>query len=163
MLNRAAPGFFHLVQDSWWDDLLLGISRITDERTDVLTVIRLRKLVTVAIRDDVAARIDTVITATGFARDHRNRIIAHRNIDLALGKPCTPLAPHGKAHMEAALKAIDDLLYFIDNHYTGTGPTAYEHLDLHGGAESILHIVERGLKHRDTQFERHLPKPQNSD
>jgi hypothetical protein len=159
MLNRAASGFFHLVQDSWWNDLLLGISRITDDRTDVLTVIRLPKLVTVAIRVDVTERIDTVIAAAGFARDHRNRMIAHRNIDLALRRPCTPLTPHGKAHMDAALTAIDDLLYFIDNHYTGTGPTAYEHLGLPGGADSILDIVERGLKHRDAQFGRQRPKP----
>ena len=34
LLNRAAPGFFHLVQDSWWDDLLLHISRMTDDRND---------------------------------------------------------------------------------------------------------------------------------
>jgi hypothetical protein len=33
---------------------------------------------------------------------------------------------------------------------------AYEHLDVQGGAESILDIVERGLKHRDAQFERYL-------
>jgi hypothetical protein len=156
MLNRAAPGFFHLVQDSWWNDLLLGICRITDERTDVLTVIQLRKLVKVAIRDDVATRIDAAIAAAGFARDHRNRMIAHRNIDIALGRPCTPLTPHGKTHIDAALKAIDDLLYFIDNHYTNTGPVAYEHLDAQGGAESILDIVERGLKRRDAQFERYL-------
>ena len=90
-------------------------------------------------------------------------MIAHRNIDLALGRPCTPLTPHGKAHMDAALNAIDALLYFIDSHYTGTGPTAYEHLNLHGGADSILDIVERGLNHRDARFERHLPKPRDSD
>jgi hypothetical protein len=155
MLNRAAPGFFHLVQDSWWNDLLLGISRITDDRKDVLTVMRLRKLVPVRIRAAVAARIDGVVATTEFARDHRNRMIAHRNIDLALGKPCTPLTPHGKAHVDSALKAIDDLLYFIDHHYTGTGPVAYEHLDMLGGADSMLDIVERGLKHGDAEFARH--------
>lgn len=153
MLNRAAPGFFHLVQDSWWDDLLLGVSRITDGRTDVLTVMRLPKLVAVAIRAVVTSHTDTVVAATGFARDHRNRMIAHRNIDLVLGRPCTPLTPHGKTQMDGAFKALDDLLYLIDNHYTGTGPTAYEHLDMLGGAASILDIVKRGMEHRDAQFE----------
>jgi hypothetical protein len=163
MLNRAAPGFFHLVQDSWWDDLLLGLSRITDNRTDVVTVNRLPKLVKVAIRADVIARLDAVIAATTFARDHRNRMIAHWNIDLVLGNPCTALTPHGKTDLDTALRTIDDLLYFIDNHYTGTDPTAYEHLDMLGGAASVLDIVERGLRHRDEQFGRRRPKPGNTD
>jgi hypothetical protein len=120
----------------------------------VVTVIRLPKLVKVAIRADVTARIDSVIAATKFARDHRNGMIAHWNIDLALGKPCTALTPHGKTNLDTALRTIDDLLYFIDNHYTGIGRTVYEHLDMLGGAHSVIDIVERGLKHRDEQFDR---------
>jgi hypothetical protein len=163
MLNRAAPGFFHLVQDSWWDNLLLGISRITDDRTDVVTVIRLPKLVKVAIRADVTARVNAVIAATGFARDHRNRMIAHWNIDLALGNRCTALTPHGKTDLDTAFRTIDDLLHFVDNHYTGSGPTVYEHLDMLGGAASVVDIVERGLRHRDNQFGRGLPGPGDTD
>jgi hypothetical protein len=161
--STAAPGFFHLVQDSWWDDLLLGISRITDDRTDVVTVMRLPKLVKVAIRTDVTARVHAVTATTAFARDHRNRMIAHWNLDLALGNPCTALTPHGKTDLDRALRAIDDLLYFIDNNYTSTGPTAYEHLDMLGGAASVLDIVERGLKHRDEQFARHQLGPGSSE
>ena len=37
-LNTAAPGFFHQVQELWWDDMLLHIFRMTDKRTDVLSV-----------------------------------------------------------------------------------------------------------------------------
>jgi hypothetical protein len=61
--------------------------------------------------------------------------------------------PSKAPRRQAALAAIDDLLCFIDNHYTGTGPTAYEHLDFLGGAAGVIDIVERGLKHRDSQVE----------
>jgi hypothetical protein len=77
LLNKAAPGFFHLVQDSWWDDLLLHVSRMTDDRNDVLTVKRLPRLVQVAIRDEVHARLGVFDKAAKFARDLRNLHIAH--------------------------------------------------------------------------------------
>jgi hypothetical protein len=154
-LNRAAPGFFHLVQDSWWDDLLLGIARITDDRADVLSVVHLPKLAKVAIRDEVKAQLKRLLAAVVFARDNRNRSIAHRNLDLTLSRPAKPLAPTSRALMKGAMKELDALLYFVDNHYTGTGPTFYESLDMRGGSVSILDIVERGLKHRDQQFDRY--------
>ena len=54
-LNRAVPGFFWMVQVNWWNDILLHICRMTDERTDVLSVWQLAKLVKVGLRDEVKA------------------------------------------------------------------------------------------------------------
>jgi hypothetical protein len=48
-LNRAAPGFFWMAQNALWNDLLLHICRMTDDRSDVLSVQRLSKLVKVAL------------------------------------------------------------------------------------------------------------------
>ena len=36
-LNRASPGFFYLVQEAWWDDLILHIFRMTDDDRKVLS------------------------------------------------------------------------------------------------------------------------------
>ena len=50
-----------------------------------------------------------------------------------------------------------DLLHFVDNHLTRA--RFYGHLDIRGGAKSILDIVERGLRDRDWQFEFTPNKP----
>jgi hypothetical protein len=152
LLNRAAPGFFWLVDDSWWDGLLLHISRLTDDRNDVLTVQRLPRLVKIAIRDDVQSRLDVLLEAADFARDLRNRYIAHRNIDVALSRAATPLAPASRQSLSDAILALDDVLYVVGRHFLGTEPTVYDHLDSLGGSTCLLDIVQRGLRDRDRQF-----------
>jgi len=83
-LNRAAQGFFGMVQDVWSDDIILHICRMTDNGTDRLSVTLLPKLANVGIRDELKRRLDEVTAATAFARDWRDRRIAHRNKALIL-------------------------------------------------------------------------------
>lgn len=152
-LNRAAPGFFWMVQVGSWNEILLHICRMTDDRTDVLSLWRLAKLVQVGLRDEVKVRLDRLEAATKSARDTRDRYIAHRNIDVMLDRAAKPLADTDREAIVLAIEAIDDLLHFVDNHFTQAGPIMYERLDIRGGAKSILDIVERGLRDRDRQFE----------
>jgi AbiU2 len=156
-LNRAAPGFFRMVEETWSDDLILHICRMTDKGNDVLTVRLIPKLVTVALRDEVNSRLRRLTAAVDFARDWRDRRIAHRNIALALDRSAEPLSVADKAAFTGAIEAIDELLHFVDHHFTNAERVMYDHLDTLGGAQSVLDIVERGLRDRDRQFT--LPPP----
>ena len=51
-----------------------------------------------------------------------------------------------------ALETIDDLLHAIEHHFLTTNPTYYDSIDNPGGVNSLLDIVERGLRRRDAQF-----------
>jgi hypothetical protein len=106
-LNTAAPGFFHQVQELWWDDMLLHIFRMTDNRTDVLSVYTSLREVPAPLKPIVESHIAITRTATEFARHARHNSKAHRN------------------------------------------PTNYDFLDNIGGVDSLLDIVDRGLKSRD--------------
>jgi hypothetical protein len=153
-LNRAAPGFFWMVQSAWWNDILLHICRMTDRGTDKLSVRHISKLISVLpVREATERLLDTLVEATMSVRDLRDRYIAHRNIDVALDRAVKPLADPDRDAVLSAIKALDDLLHFVDNHFTKSGPITYEHLDILGGANSILDIVERGLRDRDRQYE----------
>jgi len=149
-LNTAAPGFFHQVQEFWWDDMLLHIFRMTDKRTDVLSVYTLLKEAPAPLKPIIESHIAVVKRATEFATHARHNSIAHRNLNVALG--VTPLTIGSRNDIRAALKAIDDLLHVIEHHFLKTNPTNYDFLDNIGGVDSLLEIVERGLKSRDAQF-----------
>ena len=105
-----------------------------------------------AICDDVQSRLAVLLKAVAFARDLRNRYIAHRNIDVALSRAATPLAPASRHSLRDAIRALDDLLHFVEHHFLGSEPPLYDHLDSPGGSASLLDIVERGLRNRDRQF-----------
>ena len=48
-LNKTAPGFFYLVSEAWWDELILHIFRMTDSNKKVLSLVTLSKLLPAAI------------------------------------------------------------------------------------------------------------------
>jgi len=64
----------------------------------------------------------------------------------------TPLTLGSRNDIRGALKAIDDLLHAIEHHFLKTNPTNYDFLDNIGGVDSLLDIIDRGLKSRDEQF-----------
>ena len=73
-------------------ELLLHISRMTNDRSDVLSVSSLVRHAPIGLRPEINERIDAVKVAVAFARDVRNRHIAHRNIDVALQRAVRPNA-----------------------------------------------------------------------
>jgi hypothetical protein len=68
-----------------------------------------------------------------------------------------PLSVADKQAFTGAIEAIDELLHFVDHHFTNTERVMYDHLDTLGGVQSVLDIVARGLRDRERQFT--LPPP----
>lgn len=84
LLNRTAGLFFKIVQDELWDSVLLGVSRMTDPsstgKKKNLTVLSLSPLITdSALRAEVQDLCTKAVTAAEFAREHRNKRIAHQD------------------------------------------------------------------------------------
>jgi AbiU2 len=67
-LNRAAPGFFYMAQESAWHELLLHISRMTDQRKDVLTLHRLPNLLDAQQRPAIEDKLRALTKATRLGR-----------------------------------------------------------------------------------------------
>lgn len=153
LLNRTAPRFFRLIQSSLWNDILLGITRISDKRSTSgnanLTVHRLPELnLYTDITDDLNLLLIEVNRSTEFARDWRNRHIAHRDLTLALqDQPAEPLAEASLNHVNEALSALAKVLNCISQRYQvsttvfklGFGSNPY-------GAKSMLFYLKEGLE-----------------
>lgn len=150
LLNKAAPLFFRVVQDTLWDDILLHIAKLTDPPKSAgkpnLTIRRLPELVG---NQELDSLVEKALEATEFCRDWRHRRIAHRDLDLALAQNAQPLAVASREKVREALAAIDGVLNWVEQHYTG-GVTYFSPVVTPpGGAETLLYVIHDGLKARE--------------
>lgn len=150
LLNQAAPLFFRVVQDTLWDDVLLHIARLTDSPESMkkanLSIRRFAQAI-----DDVPTKlvvetlVEEALTASEFCRDWRNRHIAHRDLRLATDSAAIPLKAASRAKVKEAINALDAVLNAISNHYLDS-TTFFAVGSAHGGALSLLHYLDDGIK-----------------
>jgi hypothetical protein len=160
LLNETAPAFFRTVQDCLWEDTLLHIARITDSpstyRKENLSVLRIPSLVPDPHHcAQLKVLVEKVVCAAAFARDWRNRRLAHRDLMLALNRPTEPLAAASRAHVNDALSALGEVLNFLSDHYLKS-TTAFEFAaePTAGGASILLYYLRAGKNAEHQRRER---------
>jgi hypothetical protein len=158
LLNSAAPSFFRMVQDKFWEDILLHLARLTDSTQSVgkanLTLLNLPDLVadpktSAALRTSVEIAKDK----TRFCRDWRNRRIAHKDLHLAISGAAKPLESASRASAREALRAVADVLNVIDAAYMDS-ETHFDVANSIGGAMSLLHVLDDGVRTQEQRRER---------
>jgi hypothetical protein len=147
LMNKTAPYFFWMLQEDLWDVTLLHIARLTDTPTTGknknLTVRNLAELtIDEGLRAKVVQLLEVVSEKTGFARDWRNRHIAHNDLDLSLDRSATPLVDASRLKVKEALQAIANVMNAIDFHYFHS-ETKYDLSDALGGAMALLYALDR--------------------
>jgi len=157
IVNEAAPFFFRMVQDVFFEDTLLGIARLVGPPESAgkanLTITRLPPMIPSApLRTKVEELIAKAKDSAAFAIDWRNRHLAHRDLDLALNASAAPLAPASRAAVEQALQALRDVLNHLDSTIRQT-TTAYQMCPAIGDAEQALSVLRDGLlRERDRRL-----------
>jgi hypothetical protein len=152
LMNEAAPRFFGRLEALLWQDILLHLSRLTDPSgtgrgQQNLTFRQLVPLVTrLPIRDAVHAALDKVESTTRFARDWRDRLLAHRDFKHAQDPTAKPLQPGGRADVETALKAVRELMQIPEDHFRDVKVSYESTTSAPGGAWEMLYHLESGLE-----------------
>ncbi|WOH74020.1 hypothetical protein RX330_02535 [Bradyrhizobium sp. NDS-1] len=148
LMNRSTGHFFRMVQDCLWEGLMLHIARLTDRpvsfgRTN-LTLHNLPALIPdVALKRKLEALCLDATNKTKFARDWRNRHIAHRDLDLALGTTAKPLPAVEIRQVNDALGCFTEILNSIAGPYLHS-TTSFKHgVRLHGAIE-LLYLLDDG-------------------
>jgi len=151
LLNATAPDFFVRFSDSVWRETLLNLCRLTDPPKSVgennLTVLRLPSMIDDAkLMTKVQQEAEAAKQATAFARDWRNRRIAHRSLEHAFNPQLKPLATARSADVEKALAALCQVMNSVSVHYEGyyhnfEGVTAPFR-----GAKALLYYLSSGLE-----------------
>jgi len=158
LLNRASGFFFRIVQDTLWEDTLLHLARLTDPSRSAgrqnLTVLQLPSLVNdPGLREQLEALLTEAKSKAEFARDWRNRHIAHRDLDKALGKGAEPLAAASRNHVDEALRALAAVLNRVNTFYLKSTLTFDVIAPMTGGV-ALLYVLRDGLVAREKRLER---------
>lgn len=158
ILNRSAPFFFYIVQQVLWDEALLGISRLAGPASSMghanLAVRRVAPLIPEeGLREEVEALIRTMDDACRFASPWRNKRIAHRDLDLALGSNAEPLPAVEKRQVDEAIEAITAVLNHVQAAYQDA-TTAYRVVGPVDGAEALLLVLRDGLRREELRREK---------
>jgi hypothetical protein len=93
----------------------------------------------------VEAPIESALKETEFCRDWRNRYITHRDLNLTLDQPKVSLADGSRKQVDAALKAVAETMKAMQAHYLNA-ETCFDPAARHHGANTLLHILDGGLK-----------------
>ena len=126
LLNALGGGLFWDVQQMFWNDLMLRLTRLTDPPKsagkDNLTV---RKLPTRCedpdLKEEVEGLVREAVEATAFARDWRNRRIGHSDLARAIDPSPEPLEQATLPRVKAALDGVHKVLDTISVRLLHTG------------------------------------------
>jgi len=158
LMNKSAPRFFRIVQDSLWEETLMHIARLTDPPKTAgkenLSIQRI--LVEVSdetLKQTLEEKIETAKSKSEFCRDWRNRRIAHLDLQLAIEDGINPLQPASREAVKEALSAIVDVLNTVTLHYNDS-TTLFDVPNGYGGGESLLYVIDDGLKMGEEREER---------
>jgi hypothetical protein len=159
LLNRTAGFFFRVIQDVLWEDVVLHIARLTDSPKSMgkanLTLRRLPEVITIPeLAAEVENLVDKVQKESAFARDWRNRRIAHRDLSLALDVEAEPLQAVSRAQVERVLSAIRAVLNKIHGHFWRDQAVAFDHFLAHDDAEALTYYLGVAAKAEDATQER---------
>lgn len=150
LLNKSAPMFFRIIQDSLWENMLLHIARLIDPPISPggknnLSIQCLYILVDEEIKETISNQITNAKEKTNFCLDWRNRHIAHRDLKLAMGEQAEPLKPASRDMVRHALESIAKVLNTISEYYMKS-TTKFDLGNELGGAEDLLYVLDDGIK-----------------
>jgi hypothetical protein len=150
LMNRSAPRFFRIVQDSLWEETLMHIARLTDPpKTAGKENLSIQRILVEepdeSLKKALEEKIEIAKNKSEFCRDWRNRRIAHLDLRLAIKDGINPLLPASREAVKEALSAIVDVLNIVTLHYKDS-TTIFDVPNGYGGGESLLYVIDDGLK-----------------
>jgi glycyl-tRNA synthetase beta subunit len=145
LLNSSAPGFFRICQDALVNEVLLAITRITEPKQigrkhnlsleQLLSSIDERKYS--VLRSRAERLLKKAETNSAFAKDVRNRRIAHSDFQTKLELGAEPLAKVTRKRIEGALEAICNLMNEVHEYFEDSS-VVYETILLSDESSMLL-------------------------
>jgi hypothetical protein len=153
LMNATAPVFFRTVQDVFWDDMLLHIARLTDpSATGKFANLTLQNLPALVGDEKLKAKLEPLLKSaldqSGFCREWRNKLVAHRDLDVALNGIADQISGGTREQVDKLIETLADILNAIELHFT-EGQTHYRFDGYSQGARDLLFFLDDGKKRHD--------------
>jgi hypothetical protein len=158
LLNGTAGSFFRIVQDVLWEDILLHIARLTDppqqRNFENLSLLRLPDAIEDhALADELRELVMVAKAKAKFARQWRNRRLAHRDLALALGSKASPLPGASRQSVEEILASFREVMNRLHVRYLHS-EVAFDHFLTHDDADALVHHLAVAVRYDERQRER---------
>ena len=149
LLNRVGASFFRITQDAIWEGILLQMCALTDAPETFgkpnLSILALPPLIKdEPFRAEIKPLVEAARESTEFARDWRNRRIAHRDLDLVLGKSARPLAEASRIKVSDAIQKLSEVLRRMSLFYLDSD-LVFGMIPITRGGGDLLHVLRDGL------------------
>lgn len=161
LMNKAAPFFFFTIQKVLWENLLLGVARITDptetmgKKNTTLKALG-QHLQEDSFKSEFENDLNDILAESKFCRDWRNRWIAHMDYELSIDRQnARPLETATRQKLRVTIEKIHSLYNKISFKYLGS-TAAWHMLDSDRGAISLLYRIEDGLRFDEEVYKRKL-------
>ena len=153
LLDRTGRSFFQAYHNTLLDEIFLSLNRLTDEpkpgkgaRLSLGRLLfHLAAQVDVHVRDEIRTTIDKAEKACIPFRVHRNKKLAHLNLNTALNETLNPLPEITIKQVDEALKAIQESITFYSNAILDES-YMFEPFMAVRDATSVLFYLEKGWK-----------------
>jgi hypothetical protein len=160
LLNQTAGLFLRIVQLGLWELTVLHLCRITDNAKTSnnanLTIQGLAPLVhDQSLRGEVHDLVATAVQKTKFARQWRNKQLAHTDLFLALGKGAEPLPAGYVWEVNEAIDSVVAVMNRVDAHFKRE-KTPFDFSEEPGYASDLLYFLREGLVAEDGRKKRLL-------
>jgi hypothetical protein len=157
LLNNTAPKFFKLVHDTLWENIILHITRLIDPAKSSgkmnLSLQRLSKITSDSeLSNEIKKMCGDAIKAGKSCKDLRNKIIAHRDLNTALGNGDIKLEYNSRKEIKHILNLLVEILNTVSKYYLGS-TTTFD-LDNYGDSKNLLRIIHKGLKSEKIEWEK---------
>lgn len=154
LLNESASWTFFIVQRVLIDDIILHLARLTDsprsKGKQTVTIQALPKLLdSKRIQAEIRERVEVVVADLEFARVHRNRRIAHRDLRTMRDAHPEPLPAATREAIERSLEGIRGVMNFIEGELLDSNVFYEDGVHSLRGASMLLRQLAAGRERID--------------
>ncbi len=168
ILNRTASLFFRIVQQTFFEDTLLGISRLTDpaetfgkkNRCLALLIIRFEDLGLSDLCITLKDNLENINTLCVPFREWRNKKISHSDLNTALKVSSDPLPGISRKDVENTLLEIRNFMNNV-NSYFDESHTLYEHFITFSGGDILLGKLKLAEEYEKLKMDKFRSKINN--
>ncbi len=162
LMNEVAPSFFFTVQKILRENLMLGITKITDPVKSAgkknATIIGIPEFIIEDSRfkKELEEDIQEILKSATFCRDWRNRWIAHLDYEIAINNQnAKPLESATRQKLKITIEKIQEFYNKVEFKYFKS-TTGFKYFSSHRGAVSLLYTIENGQRFNKIKYEKKL-------